>query len=120
MVGLLLRGAGMLPFLLFAEAATREKLPPPTRAAAIMALIGIALLGMLLVVIILLGGHWVRRQGSYRRGASVPPDRRPILGGALSESMPERPDQTPSDETTSGAAETVITRDTRKVDEPSS
>jgi hypothetical protein len=119
-VSLFPRWADMFPFLLLAEAATREKLPPPTRAAAIMALIGIALLGMLLVVIILLGGHWVRRQGSYRRGASVPPDRRPILGGALSASMSEQPDQTLSDETASGTAETVITRDTRREDEPSS
>ena len=64
--------------VLWAEAGA--KLPPPTRAAALMALLGIALLGMLLVVIILLGGHWVRRQGSHRRGPSVPRDRPPITG----------------------------------------
>jgi hypothetical protein len=55
-----------------------EKLPPTTKAAAQMALIGIALVGLLLVVIILLGGHWVRRQGTPRRGPVVPPDRAPI------------------------------------------
>src|SRR5687768_14246039 len=71
--------SSMIQLLVLAEEA-RAKLPPPTRAAAIMALIGIALLGMLLVVVILLGGHWVRRQGSYRRGRSVPPDRRPLIG----------------------------------------
>jgi hypothetical protein len=43
-----------------------------------MALIGIALAGMLIVAIILLGGHWVRRQGLHRRGRAVPPDRVPL------------------------------------------
>jgi hypothetical protein len=62
------------------------KLPPPTRAAALMALLGIGLLGMLLVVIILLGGHWVRRQGSYRRGPAVPRDRPPLKGEPPEES----------------------------------
>ena len=55
-----------------------DKLPPPTKAAAQMALIGIALVGLLFVVMILLGGHWVRRQGRPRRGPIVPPDRAPI------------------------------------------
>lgn len=59
-------------------AAPVEKLPPPTRAALFMALVGIALIGMFFIVAILLGGHWVRRQGSHRRGPSVPPDRLPI------------------------------------------
>lgn len=62
---------------LWAEAGV-QKLPPPTRAAVIMALLGIALAGMLIVVIILLGGHWVRRQGIHRRGPAVPPDRLPM------------------------------------------
>lgn len=62
---------------LVAEAAG-EQLPPPARAAVLMALLGIALLGMLLVVLILLGGHWVRRIGAHRRGPSVPPDRFPV------------------------------------------
>ena len=59
-----------------------EKLPPPTRAAVLMALLGIALVGLLLVVVILLGGHWVRRQGNFRRGPSVPPDRPPLPHGS--------------------------------------
>jgi hypothetical protein len=62
---------------LLAEAAPKE-LPPPTRAAVQMALIAIGLVGLLLIVMILLGGHWVRRQGSHRRGPSVPPDRTPM------------------------------------------
>ena len=47
---------------------------PITRTAALMALLGIALLGLLIVVGILLGGHWVRRLGKYRRAPAVPPD----------------------------------------------
>jgi hypothetical protein len=56
-----------------------DRLPPPTRAAAMMALLGIALVGMMLVVLILLGGHWVRRQGDFRRTRIVPPDRAPLV-----------------------------------------
>lgn len=69
---------GSVPFLTLAQAATPEKLSPPASAAVLMALLGIALLGMLLVVVILLGGHWVRKQGKYHRGPSVPPDRLPL------------------------------------------
>jgi hypothetical protein len=42
-----------------------------------MALLGIVLVGLLIVAIILLGGHWVRRQGVQRRHV-VPPDRQPL------------------------------------------
>ncbi|MAT70957.1 MAG: hypothetical protein CMJ58_15705 [Planctomycetaceae bacterium] len=58
--------------------AAAEKIPEPTRTVLLMALLGIALLGLFLVVMILLGGHWVRRIGSHRRGPSVPPDRAPV------------------------------------------
>jgi hypothetical protein len=69
-----------------------------------MALLGIALLGMLLVVVILLGGHWVRRQGSHRRGPSVPPDRRPLLSDADEEApLPDAAETGPSQ----SAADTV-------------
>lgn len=76
--------------LLLAEIAGDEKLPPPTKAAAQMALIGIALVGLLFVVMILLGGHWVRRQGRPRRGPVVPPDRAPIKPNASR--RPDKPD----------------------------
>lgn len=59
---------------LLAPALLAEELPPTTKAVALMALLGILLVGLLLVVFILLGGHWVRRIGSHRRGPSVPPD----------------------------------------------
>lgn len=64
--------------VLLAQAKAGEKLSPPASAAVLMALLGIALLGLLLIVIILLGGNWVRKQGNFRRGPSVPPDRLPI------------------------------------------
>ena len=64
---------------LLADAVSRaDKLPPTTRAALMMALLGIALVGLMFIVAILLGGHWVRRQGTFRRGPSVPPDRAPL------------------------------------------
>lgn len=55
-------------------AQSSAELPPPVRAVAMMALLGIVLLGLLLIASILLGGHWVRRLGGHRRGPSVPPD----------------------------------------------
>jgi hypothetical protein len=64
--------------LTLAQAKSGDKLSPPVSAAVLMALLGIALLGLLLIVIILLGGNWVRKQGNFRRGPSVPPDRSPI------------------------------------------
>ena len=61
-----------------AETQPLERLPPPTRAAILMALLGILLLGLFLVVVILLGGNWVRKWGKHRRGPSVPPDVVPL------------------------------------------
>ena len=72
---------------LLAEAAGKQ-LPPPARAAVLMALLGIALLGMLLIVLILLGGHWVRRIGAHRRGPSVPPDRLPVTRLSTTDPLP--------------------------------
>ena len=87
--------AARLPLWLAAASGAGDKLPPPTKAAALMALLGIALLGMLLIVVILLGGNWVRRQGNYRRGTAVPPDRRPIFrddSGRMMEGEPRTSD----------------------------
>jgi hypothetical protein len=63
---------------LLAQAASPDKLSPPASAAVMMALLGIALLGLLIIVVILLGGSWARKQGNFRRGPSVPPDRSPL------------------------------------------
>jgi len=62
-------------WLLAQAAETTNNLPPPTKAAAMMSLLGILLLGMLFIVFVLIGGHWVRRLESHRRGPAVPPDR---------------------------------------------
>ena len=73
------QGLAMGGFLMVAiETQPLEKLPPPTRAALLMTLLGILLLGLFLVAAILLGGHWVRKLGKYRRGPSVPPDVAPL------------------------------------------
>jgi hypothetical protein len=97
---------------MLAEAAIGEKLPPPTRAAVLMALLGIALLGMLIVVIVLLGGHWVRRQGSFRRGPVVPPDRRPL--SVPPEPAPSGDAQTEDADSTAGDfGDTMVPNDTQ-------
>ncbi len=79
--------------LMAAAPKASDTLPPTTKAAAQMALLGIALVGMLFVVMILLGGHWARRQGTPRRGPVVPPDRAP-----LKPVEPPRSDEQPDSE----------------------
>ncbi len=54
--------------------AARTGIPEPTRTIALMALLGIVLLGLLLVAGTLLGGSWVRKVGSFQRGRAVPED----------------------------------------------
>ena len=103
-------GVGLAPTIAAASLVAQaggDKLPPPTRAAAMMALLGIALLGMLLVVVILLGGHWVRRQGRFRRGPSVPPDRRPVLPLPGTEQPPAAAEGDPA------VGETIVNHTTR-------
>jgi hypothetical protein len=93
---------------LFAQAPTAKEMPPTTKAVALMALLGIALLGLLLVVFILLGGHWVRRIGSHRRAPPVPPDL------IYKRDPPEQPPPLPDSGQSSG--ETFVdnlTKDTR-------
>jgi hypothetical protein len=43
-----------------------ERLDPPQRAAVIMAIFGLVLLGLLLVAAVMIGGHWVRRMARHR------------------------------------------------------
>jgi hypothetical protein len=55
--------------LLAAEPSTEpvlEQLDPPRRAAVVMALLGITLIGLFLVLFIMMGGHWVRRLARHR------------------------------------------------------
>jgi hypothetical protein len=46
-----------------------ERLDPPRRAAAIMALLGLTLIGVLLITFVMVGGHWVRRLARQRPGS---------------------------------------------------
>jgi hypothetical protein len=52
---------------------TERQVPEPTRTIVLMALLGIALLGLLLIAFTMLGASWVRKQG-YRRRSVVPTD----------------------------------------------
>jgi hypothetical protein len=50
-----------------------ERLDPPRRAAVVMALLALTLIGLFLVIFIMVGGHWVRRLARHRpaRGVAV-------------------------------------------------
>jgi hypothetical protein len=43
-----------------------EQLDPPRRAAVIMALLGLTLVGLFLIAFVMVGGHWVRRLARQR------------------------------------------------------
>lgn len=98
--------------VLFAQQETTSKtLPEPVRQVAYMALLGIVLLGMLLIVATLLGGHWVRRLGNRIRRPAVPPD--VILPKqTIKKKTPQLPDSNPSDKPndgdTFGVDETIV------------
>ena len=49
-----------------------ERLDPPRRAAVVMALLALTLVGLFLVILTMVGGHWVRRLARHRpaRGLS--------------------------------------------------
>jgi hypothetical protein len=55
-----------------AEKAPLERLDPPTRAAVIMTVFGLVLLGLALVAGAMIGARWVRRMARHRpqRGGS--------------------------------------------------
>ncbi len=48
-----------------------EKLDPLRRAAVVMALLALTLIGLFSVVFIMVGGHWVRRMARQRLGKSA-------------------------------------------------
>jgi hypothetical protein len=48
-----------------------ERLDPPRRAAVVMALLALTLIGLFLVVFVMVGGHWVRRLARQRPRKSV-------------------------------------------------
>jgi hypothetical protein len=49
-----------------------ERIDPPRRAAIIMALLGLTLVGLFLIVLAMVGGHWARRLARQRPGRSSP------------------------------------------------
>jgi hypothetical protein len=71
-----------------------ERLDPPRRAAVVMALLALTLVGLFLVILTMVGGHWVRRlarhrpaRGLYSLDAGVPDDSQ--LRQALESVLPE-------------------------------
>jgi hypothetical protein len=48
--------------------AVLERLDPPRRAAVVMALLGLTLVGLFLITFVMVGGHWVRRLARHRPG----------------------------------------------------
>ena len=65
--------AAMTEAVLLAQQAER-KVPEPTRTIALMALLGIVLVGLLLIAFTMLGASWARKQG-FRRRSIVPTDK---------------------------------------------
>jgi hypothetical protein len=60
--------------LLAAEEAAEpliEQLDPPRRAAVLMAILGLVLLGLALVACAMIGGRWVRRLARERQGPTT-------------------------------------------------
>lgn len=45
-----------------------ERLDPPRRAAVVMALLGLTLVGLFLITFVMVGGHWVRKLARHRPG----------------------------------------------------
>jgi len=45
-----------------------ERLDPPRRAAVVMALVALTLIGLFLIIFVMVGGHWVRRLARHRPG----------------------------------------------------
>lgn len=105
-------GVPQVPAAMLVAQSSEPTISEPLRAILLMALLGIVLLGLLLVVGTMLGAHWVRRLGRFRRGPAVPLDvaplcskRSPQLGGEPSQVLPAE------------EVETVISRKKRFVDD---
>jgi ferric-dicitrate binding protein FerR (iron transport regulator) len=85
--------AGLLLAAEEAAEAVLERLDPPRRAAVVMALLALTLIGLFLIVFTMVGGHWVRRLARHRPartrrpGAEAPDDSQ--LRQALESVLPE-------------------------------
>ncbi|HMP05304.1 MAG TPA: hypothetical protein PJ982_03050 [Lacipirellulaceae bacterium] len=90
-----------------------ERLDPERRVAVVMALLGIAIVGVFLVTMILLGGSWVRRLARYGRGPTK--DTTNVANKRLRDALaPMLPEDGRTDETTvvdRGTDETVTDRE---------
>jgi hypothetical protein len=51
-----------------ASGAAFDRLDAPTRAAVVMALLGLTLVGLFLITFVMVGGHWVRKLARHRPG----------------------------------------------------
>lgn len=58
-----------------------EQLKPEQRAAVIMALLALTLIGLFLIVFAMLGGHWARRLARHRPGKSGKGRGTPVVEG---------------------------------------
>jgi hypothetical protein len=63
-----------------------EQLDPPRRAAVVMALLGLTLVGLFLITSVLVGGHWVRRMARHRPAGALSMAR-PATIGQLQDSL---------------------------------
>ena len=97
-------------FLLAQQDVRPKTLPEPYRSLALMALLAIALLGMLMIVATLLGGHWVRRWGDRVRRPSIPPD--VLVQRKGNSGAPKLPDGQVNDGDTLGTNESAGTDET--------
>ena len=64
----------LVPALLAAEESAEpliERLDPPRRAAVLMAILGLVLLGLTLVACVMIGGRWVRRLAREQHGRTL-------------------------------------------------
>ena len=61
-------GAPLLFAVQKASGAAFDRLDAPTRAAVIMALLGLTLVGLFLITFVMVGGHWVRKLARHRPG----------------------------------------------------
>ncbi len=69
-----------------------ERLDPPRRAAVIMALLGLTLIGLFLITFVMIGGHWVRRLARQRprsRNSAAAAAAKQQLCDALQAFLPE-------------------------------
>jgi hypothetical protein len=64
-----------------------ERLDPPRRAAVVMALLALTLIGVFLITFVMIGGHWVRRLARHRPGQHRRSSNETSSNRALNESL---------------------------------